>query len=61
MAQLPAPDGPELRAQLARPFRYGAAANGEPVPKAVLVQLGTRQVLTDEILSGALDVVLRPE
>lgn len=59
VAQLPAPDGPELRAQLAQPFRYGAATGATPAPRAVLVQLGTRQVLTDEILSGALDVALR--
>lgn len=59
IAQLPAPDGPELRAQLAQPFRYGAAADGATAPKAVLVQLGTRQVLTEEILNGALAVVLR--
>lgn len=59
IAQLPAPDGPELRAQLAQPFRYEAAPEAGAVPKAVLVQLGTRQVLTDEIMSGALAVVLR--
>lgn len=59
VAHLLAPDGPELRAQLTQPFRYGAASGAEASPRAVLVQLGTRQVLTDEILSGALDVTLR--
>lgn len=51
------PDYAELAAQLAQPFRYDQAAPTGPVPKAVLVQLGSRQVLTKALLSGALYVV----
>ena len=50
------PDHEELAAQLARPFRYDNAPAG-PIPKAVLIQLGSRQVLTKTLLSGALYMV----
>ncbi len=50
------PDQEELAAQLGRPFRYDNNPAG-PTPKAVLVQLGSRQVLTKTLLSGALYLV----
>ena len=52
------PDAAELAAQLARPFWYEGEAMPETAPKAVLVQLGSRQVLHPSLVNEAVNLAL---
>ena len=52
------PDADELSAQLSRPFRYEGEPATDTVPKAVLVQLGSRQVLNENLINEALNLML---
>lgn len=52
------PDADELTAQLARPFRYETDPLFHAVSKAVLVQLGSRQVLNKTLISEVVNLAL---
>ncbi|WBA44240.1 Druantia anti-phage system protein DruA [Hymenobacter canadensis] len=52
------PDAEELSKQLAHPYRYESDGVVNAVPKAVLVQLGSRQVLNNVIISEAINLML---
>ena len=52
------PDADELSTQLLRPFRYEGELVAGTIPKAVLVQLGSRQVLNEDLINEVLNLML---
>ncbi len=52
------PDATELAAQLVQPFWYEGDTLAETAPKAVLVQLGSRQVLHPSLVNEAVNLAL---
>ncbi|WP_159437491.1 Druantia anti-phage system protein DruA [Hymenobacter daecheongensis] len=60
LLDLPESEASMLREQLATPFVYDAGTVDEPeIPEVLLVHLGSRQVLTHELLEKALQIALR--